>query len=131
MPGKISRILLAVFFIIAGANHFISPDVYLPLMPECLPWPTALIYLSGAAEMAGGIGMGFPKWRWLAGWWLTAVLVAVFPANIQMLTHHVPINGHTLPLWVLWIRLPLQAVLAAWVYLACVSATRPRLKMFT
>jgi len=119
MFRKISVILLAVFFIVAGANHFISAEDYLPLMPGYLPWPMALIYLSGAAEMAGGIGVFFPKWRWLAGWWLIAVLVAVFPANIHMLIHRPPIMDNELPLWILWARLPLQAVMIAWVYVVC------------
>ncbi len=35
---QISRIILAVFFIGAGAYHFISPSVYLPMMPDYLPW---------------------------------------------------------------------------------------------
>ncbi len=125
MLGKISRLLLAVFFTVAGANHFISPDVYLPLMPGYLPWPMALIYLSGAAEIIGGIGVLVPKWRWLAGWWLIALLVAVFPANLHMLIHDVPISGRHLPPWVLWGRLPLQLVMIAWVYLSCIR--RPRI----
>jgi uncharacterized membrane protein len=126
MIGKVSIILLAVFFTIAGAYHFISPETYRPLMPEYLPWPMALIYLSGAAEMIGGIGICFPKWRWLAGWWLIAVLVAVFPANIHMLTHRVPLGGNEVPLWIFWARLPLQAVMIVWVYYNCIRQGRPR-----
>jgi uncharacterized membrane protein len=45
--------LIGGFFIFAGIAHFVSPAVYLPMMPPYLPWPMALIYLSGAAEIAG------------------------------------------------------------------------------
>ncbi len=124
MFRKISEILLALFFIAAGTNHFISPGDYLPLMPGYLPWPMALILLSGAAEMIGGIGVLLPKWRRLAGWWLIAVLVAIFPANVHMLIHRPPILGHEVPLWILWARLPLQAVMIAWVYLVCLRGSR-------
>ena len=119
MIRKISIIVLAVFFIVAGANHFVSPQTYLPLMPDYLPWHLGLIYLSGAAEMMGGIGICIPKWRRLAGWGLIALLVAVFPANVHMLVNHVPLGGKIMPEWVYWVRLPLQAVLIAWVYRAC------------
>jgi uncharacterized membrane protein len=93
MFRRISLIILAMFFTLAGLNHFLSPGTYLPLMPGYLPWHLPLIYLSGLAEMIGGIGICFPKWRRLAGWWLIAVLVAVFPANIHMLMNDVPLGG--------------------------------------
>ena len=120
----ISIILLAVFFTVAGAYHFISPQTYLPLMPEYLPWHLGLIYLSGAAEMLGGIGIGFPKWRRLAGWGLIALLVAVFPANVYMLSAQVPLAGKSVPEWIYWLRLPLQAVLIGWVYWSAVRKGR-------
>ncbi len=123
---KISIFFLAVFFIVAGANHFISPGTYLPLMPDYLPWHLPLIYLSGLAEIAGGIGICFPQSRRLAGWWLIAVLVAVFPANIHMLMNDVPLGGVSVPTWVYWIRLPLQGLLMVWVYWACVKAPAQR-----
>lgn len=126
MLRKVSVVVLAVFFVVAGANHFRSPGTYLPMMPGYLPWPLALIHLSGVAEMAGGIGICIPKWRRLAGWGLIALLVAIFPANVEMLVHRVPLAGRTIPEWVLWARLPLQAVLIVWVYASCVRR-RPRL----
>lgn len=121
MLRTISVIILAVFFTSAGVYHFTSPGTYLPLMPDYLPWHLGLIYLSGAAEMLGGIGMGFPKWRRLAGWGLIALLVAIFPANLHMLMNHVPLNGKQVPEWILWARLPLQGIWIAWVYWACVK----------
>ncbi len=124
MLQKISIGILAVFFTVAGANHFISPETYLPMMPDYLPWHLALIYASGVAEMAGGIGICFPKWRRWAGWGLIALLLAVLPANVYMLTHHVPLNGKVIPEWILWVRLPLQALMIAWVYVSCVKSSR-------
>ena len=120
MIAKISLIVLAVFFTVAGAAHFISPATYLPLMPDYLPWHLPLIYISGAAEMAGGIGICFPKWRRRAGWGLIALLVAVFPSNIHMLMNHVPLAGQPVAEWVFWLRLPLQGVMITWVYVTCV-----------
>ncbi len=89
-------------------------------MPEYLPWHLGLIYLSGAAEVLGGIGIAFPKWRRRAGWGLIALLVAVFPANVHMLMAQVPLAGTSVPEWIHWLRLPLQAVLIGWVYWSAV-----------
>lgn len=116
----ISCWLIGIFFIIAGTAHWVVPRSYLPLMPPFLPWPLLLIDLSGLAEIAGGIGVCIPKWRRFAGWWLIALLVAVFPANLHMLMENVPLNGKHPPAWVLWARLPLQGVMMVWVYVSCV-----------
>ncbi len=121
MIRKVSLVLLVMFFVAAGANHFRDPELYLPMMPDWLPWHRGLIALSGVAEILGGLGAGFLKWRRRAGWWLIALLVAVFPANVQMLVDHIPIAGKQLPEWVLWARLPLQLVMMIWVWWTCVK----------
>ena len=59
--------LLAVFFTLAGLNHFLNPGPYLGLMPAYLPWHRELILVSGAAEMAGGLAVLVPRLRTLAG----------------------------------------------------------------
>lgn len=109
---------LAVFFVIAGANHFFSPGPYLAIMPPSLPWPAALIYISGAAEIAGGVGVLLPETRRLAALGLIALLVAVFPANIYGAVHGMQIGSRAVSAWILWLRLPLQGILIAWVYFA-------------
>jgi uncharacterized membrane protein len=85
-----------------------------------LPHPLAIVYISGLAEMAGGIGVLVPQVRTLAGRGLILLLIAVFPANVQMLVSarsaHAPFWAETL----LWIRLPVQALLIAWVWRATV-----------
>ncbi|MFA6959216.1 MAG: DoxX family membrane protein [Opitutaceae bacterium] len=109
-----ARWVLALFFVAAGINHFLTPDLYLAMMPAWLPLEDAANLISGAAEIAGGIGLLLPAVRRPAAWGLIALLVAVFPANL-----HVALQGHMTgldaPAWVLWLRLPLQAVFIAWV----------------
>ncbi len=125
MLRKISIFILAAFFILAGANHFLSPEIYLPLMPDYLPWHLPLIFLSGIAEIVGGIGICFAKTRRLAGWWLIAVLLAVLPSNIHMLEHNIPVLGGNVPAWILWLRLPLQFLMIGWIYVSCVRIKLP------
>ncbi len=55
--------LLSLLFIAAGVNHFVSPGVYLKIMPEYLPWPLVLVHVSGFFEVLGGVGLAVPRLR--------------------------------------------------------------------
>lgn len=108
------RILLALFFIGAGVNHFIRIGFYLRMMPRYVPFPLAMVQISGVAELGLGLLLLIPRCAPLAAWGLIALLVAVFPANLQMALH-----PETFPEFnpvTLWLRLPLQAVMIAWAY---------------
>jgi uncharacterized membrane protein len=110
------RWLLTIGMVVAGANHFIDPGLYVAMMPAALPWPLELVYISGVFEILGGLGLILPRTRRLAGWGLIALLLAVFPANINMAVHHLPFGGEPVPAWALWGRLPLQGVLIVWAW---------------
>ncbi len=128
----ILRYLLSLFFVIAGTRHFLSPQAYMQIMPPFLPSPLFLIYLSGVCEVAGGIGVLLPRSRRIAGYGLIALLIAVFPANIYMAVNHLGVSGTPLPDWLLWLRLPLQAVLILWVWICAIkSQTNSRAKTHT
>jgi uncharacterized membrane protein len=113
---QVFRTILAVLLVIAGANHLRVPDFYLTMMPDYLPFPSALILISGLAEMAGGVFLLVERTRLIAAWGLIALLVAVFPANLNLVFHHDHPPWNTVPTWVLWLRLPLQLPMIAWVY---------------
>jgi uncharacterized membrane protein len=113
------RYLLAIFFVLAGANHFINAGFYLQMMPPYLPWHLFLVYLSGIGEIVLGIMVLIPGLTSIAGWGLIALLIAVFPANIHMALH--PDLFPNISPVALWIRLPFQAVFIAWAY----WSTRP------
>lgn len=110
----VSKYLMAIFYILAGVNHFINSDFYVKIMPPYLPWHLFLVQLSGVFEIALGIMVLIPKLTNIAGWGLIALLVAVFPANI-----HMALNPNLFPNispLILWLRLPLQPVLMYWAY---------------
>ena len=106
--------LLGLLFAAAGVNHFLMPDKYVALVPPYLPWPLALVYLSGVAEVALGVLLLIPRFRSRAAWGLIALLIAVFPANLHMALN--PEQFPDIPPAALWVRLPLQGVLVAWAY---------------
>jgi uncharacterized membrane protein len=105
----------AAFYVGAGTLHFIRTNAYVKVVPPFIPAPLTMVYLSGLAEIAGGIGLLIPPLRRAAAWGLVALLIAVFPANVCMAMDHVPVTGHPLPDLLLWARLPLQIVLIWWV----------------
>jgi len=111
----IFRGLAALFFVVAGANHFRHPEIYLGMMPPWLPWPEMLNDLSGAAEIAGGISLLWAGTRRMAGWGLIALLVAVFPANLYVAMQG-EMPGLEVSATALWWRLPFQALFIAWVW---------------
>ena len=117
MPAVFRR-LFGIFFIGAGALHFARPRDYLAIMPDWVPAHRELVYASGVAEIAGGLGTLHPATRRAASWWSIATLIAVFPANVHMALNpdrykKVPggRNG-------LYARLPVQALFIAWAWAA-------------
>ncbi len=118
---RIALFALSVFFVVAGVNHFVSPDFYTRIMPPYLPAHLELVYLSGVFEIVGGIAVLVPGVRVLAGYGLILLLVAIYPANIHTALHpelfpDISAFGH-------YARLPFQFVFAAWAY----WATQPEL----
>lgn len=111
-PGVL---LLAALFMGAGALHFLRPEPFDRIVPPGLPFParTATL-LSGAAEIAGGLGLLHPATRPAARPGLLLLLIAVFPANVLMALQAE--RFAPLPAWALWARLPLQPLLmgAVW-----------------
>lgn len=108
--------LLGPFFIGAGTLHFLKPRAYEAIVPPYVPRPREAVAASGVAEIAGGVAVLAGGREQLARWWLTALLVAVFPANLHMALHPEELPELRIPRWMLWARLPLQAVFLAWVW---------------
>jgi uncharacterized membrane protein len=117
MAKKIGLYIMAVFYFLAGLNHFLHPEYYMRIMPPYIPEPLLMINLSGAAESLLGLGLFFKKTRALCAWGVIALLIAVFPANIYMYTAHISITGEPIADWIYIVRLLLQGVLIWWAYL--------------
>jgi len=112
---RVTKLLLAALFLVAGTLHLANPTLFLPIMPPAIPFPLACVVVSGIAELLGGLGLLIPARRAqvAAGWGLMALLVAVFPANVYMAAAHIQVHGIPAQPWIAWARLPLQPVLIA------------------
>jgi len=107
--------LMAAFYIYAGYSHFKKPWFFYKITPPILkPWEKPINVIVGVAELAGGIGLLIPQTRVAAAWGIILLLIAVFPANIYMLTSKGA--GMKIKMWFLWLRLPFQLVFLAWAW---------------
>jgi uncharacterized membrane protein len=117
-----SRRLLAVFFSFTGTMHFVVPRSFQAIVPPAIADRKAeAVALSGVAEIVGGLAVLHPRTRGLARWWLLALLLAVFPANVHMAVSPEEVKGldlRKIPRWALWARLPLQPLAMLWVWRA-------------
>lgn len=103
---SVSILVIAAFFFIGGVAHFVFTDVFVRIMPNYLGYQKELVLISGLFELLGAIGILFPSTRLLAGYGLIVLIIAVFPANINMAIH--PQDYKSIPELLLWLRLPLQ-----------------------
>jgi len=122
--ARLKRPLLYVMgplYVVAGVMHFVVPELYVQIVPPQLPWPLGLVYLSGLAEIAVGVGVLVPRTRRVAAWGLVLLLLAVFPANVYMATSGVVVEGGPAgfgdpSMAARWGRLPLQIPLLLWAW---------------
>lgn len=80
----LSLVGLAALFLGSGTLHLVRPQVFEPIVPPQLPEPRKMVEVSGVAEIVCGLGLLHPKTRRIAGLASAALLVGVFPANVQM-----------------------------------------------
>ncbi len=106
--------LMAGMYSVAGIMHFVKPKLYMRIMPRYLPNHKQLVYLSGLAEIALGIGLCIPVLKTFAIYGIIAMLVVFLLVHFYMLSSDKAAAGF--PKWVLVLRLPLQFGLMYWAW---------------
>lgn len=124
MHNRRNIFLLSAIFVFAGVLHLVVPDRYVGIMPAWIPLQLEMVYVSGVAEILGGIGLLIPFVRKAAAIGLIVLLVVVFPANIQMLSNATRDGSSMLHIALLWLRLPLQPLMIVWIYRSAISRSR-------
>jgi uncharacterized membrane protein len=125
---KPTRIALGVLLTFAGVMHFVIPGTYEQMMPGWLPLHREAVLLSGLAEIIGGMALLVERWKRFGCWWSIALLIAIFPANIQMALTPDQVGwleGQEVPGWLLWVRLVLQPGLMLLIWWACDKPALP------
>ena len=116
-----TRIGLSIMFLFTAASHFSELKHDLAAMiPPPFTGELWLIYVTGALQIAGAIGLMTAWSRKWAAWGLAAMLVGLFPANVYAALTGLTLGGS--PVTSLWIRTPLQLF---WITLLVREAIAP------
>jgi uncharacterized membrane protein len=107
----------------SGVAHLIVPEPYIEIVPRWVPSAEAAVFWSGIAEMAVAAAMAHPRTRRAGAWATIALLVAVFPANVQ---HMMGAEAGTAEWWATRARLPVQPLLIWWASSFARARTSPR-----
>ncbi len=111
---RFSLYAMALLYLAAGINHFVNPSFYEKIMPPYLSYHSALIFISGVCEVLFAILLLPPQTRSRAAWLIILMLIAIFPANIQMAIDFY--KQESSYLWAAVLRLPLQFILIWWAH---------------
>ena len=109
-----------IWFAVGGIAHFVFTGLEMRIVPSYVPWPRAVVLISGGFELLGALGLLLRPARRAAGLGLFVLTVAVTPANVYMLQHP---ELFDIPYWLLVVRLPVQGCLLALIYWASITPT--------
>ncbi|QMW05078.1 DoxX family protein [Spirosoma foliorum] len=118
-PHHDALLAATAMFVMIGLTHLRKPEQLAYMIPAFLPNARLLVLLSGVAEIVLGLSLLFLETRFWAGWGLIILLIAIFPANINVAVKNLPPPGG-LPakLWYVWSRLVFQPVYIIWIWYA-------------
>jgi len=105
------RWILALFYGLAGVLHLRTPEAFLPIMPDWVPWPHHVVIITGLCEIAGAVALLTLRLRAAAGVMLALYAAAVFPANLKHAFGHIEVSGLPNGWWYHGPRLAFQPVL--------------------
>ena len=88
MVRRLVRWLLAALYAVAAVAHLAAPAPFVGIVPGWVPWPGAVVALTGVAEGLGAVALVQPWWAPLrragaAG--LALYALCVWPANVNHL----------------------------------------------
>jgi uncharacterized membrane protein len=103
--------VLGVVYLVAGVAHLIFPDPFVRIVPPFVPWPDAVVAVTGMAEVLGAIALQVPWLRKVAGSALALYTLCVWPANFWHAIQGIEIGFLSTSWWYHGPRLALQPVL--------------------
>lgn len=76
----IAIIVIAAWMLVGGVLHMIAPTPFFRVVPDWMP-ELAVVYLSGLAEIAIGLGVLIPRSRALAGLVFAVMCLVYLPLH--------------------------------------------------
>lgn len=123
---NVLKIVMALFMIYAGAQHFLKPDFFIPFVPAFLPLKTTIIYISGAIEILLGISLFIKKYANYGAFGIFILLLLFLPIHIWDVFSETPAIGSK---QAAFIRLPIQFlfIFIIWKVKNSISKNKPTL----
>ena len=83
---SVARWVLAGGLGYAGIGHFINSEEFLAQVPPWLPFPEAIVAISGVVEISLAVALLFLRNQRVAVGWVTAAFfIVIFPGNVSQL----------------------------------------------
>lgn len=114
LPRAIMRWMLAALFVAAGAAHISTPEPFLKITPDWVPFAPHVIFVTGLCELAGAAALVTKPLRRWAGIALALYALCVWPANIKQALDHIVLPHIPDSWWYHGPRLAFQPVLIWW-----------------
>ncbi len=121
--GLSARIAMSVMLCFTAIAHVAFTKGMSMMIPQCIPFKTSLVYITGLFEILVAIGLLIPGLKVISGWALIIFLVLMLPANIYASIHHIDYQKGTFDgngLTYLWFRIPLQFLFILWTYISAI-----------
>ena len=118
------RVAMVVMLLFTSIGHFAFTKGMSMMLPQFIPYKTAVVYLTGFIEIAAAIGLLIRRLRVITGWLLIAFFIFILPANILAALHNVDYQAGTFQgpgSTYLWFRIPIQIFFIVWTYLSAIK----------
>lgn len=96
---------MTIFLIFFGLSHFYKQDELILMLPDFIPFPEFIIFITGIIEIILALGLLFPTTRKLSGIFIAIFFIAVLPANINKAVNTVEISGTLSNDTMSWVRI--------------------------
>ena len=119
-----ARIAMPAMLVFTAVGHFAFTEGMAMMMPDFIPFKTAMVYATGIIEIAAAIGLFIPSFRVVTAWLLILFFILIIPSNIKAAVQHIDIQKGTFDgegLNYLWFRIPLQILFIAWTYISSIK----------
>ena len=104
----IAAVVYGIPFIWVGVQHFVRPEIFVPIVPDYLGWPEFWVHVTGWTEIGLGIGIMVPRTRSICAKLMVAQLALLYLANLNMWVNDIPFEGHRFGLMGHVLRLAVQ-----------------------
>jgi uncharacterized membrane protein len=117
-PRTRAKVGVSLFFLMTSVGHFVRPEAMAEMLPPWVPARVPIIHVTGVLELLGAIGIWVRPVARVTGACLIVMLIGILPSNVYAAMNHVPFGGHGAGPVYLLVRVPFQALIIGWVYVA-------------